>query len=279
MLLCIEFKKTFMKINKLIFIFVIITNSVLAQTISIAPFSGLNFSTYSYPKLDKDANSILTYPKNINVNPGMGFDIIYKNRNLRHVLSIASTPLGNSFKGKVLNRDIRLITATFKHAHYDRQANIGYQLFFEKIITKLESKHKVTLYYGLGASLSTNRSNEFYKVNNKPVDGGSSSSFDSIFFAFEYRKLRLNTGIFLMPEVGFTYYSKKQKPIVNLSLYSYIGLRPQMEYNLIIQYGKLNTSYFVEERLALRTRGGLFGFKLSFPFQVYTFKNKAVKNK
>ena len=46
----------------------------------------------------------------------MRFDIIYKNKKNRHVLSIASTPLGNSFKGKVENRDTRLITTTFKHA-------------------------------------------------------------------------------------------------------------------------------------------------------------------
>ena len=267
-----------MKIMKILLLCLIFANYTTAQTISLAPFSGLNFSSFSYPKLQKDKNSILTYPKDINLSPGMGFDVIYKNKKLKHVLSVASTPLGNSFKGKVEDRNLKTIVTIFRHNSYNKQANIGYQLFFEKFISKPESKHKVTLYYGLGASVSTNRSNEFYKINNLPSAGGMLRLPDSIFHAFEYRKLRLQTGIFLMPEVGFTYYSKKQKPIVNLSLYSYIGLRPQMEYNLILQYGKLFTSYFVEERLALRTRGGLFGFKLSFPFQVYTFKNKAVKN-
>ena len=264
-----------MKYIILLLPFALLTNNINAQKLYIAPFTGLNLSSFSYPKGGRAANSILSYPKFINLNPGLGADIIYAKGKFRHVLSIASNPLGSSFRGKVKNRENNQNVIIFNAASSDKQLTIGYQLFHEQYLSKVNSKRKLAFYYGMGAAVGFNRSEEFYKINNVPFAGGTATIPPGWFYAFEQTTAQLQSvqsGIFLMPEAGLTYYNKKKKPVVNLSLYSYLGLRSQNAYNLVLQYGQLNTSYFVEERLTLRTRGGLFGFKISFPFCIYTKK-------
>ena len=261
-----------MKKMKLIVVLILIGNYCTAQTISVAPHVGMNLNSFGYPKSNIDPNSILSYPKDINLGYQLGGDLIYTKGNKKHVLSISSVPLGVQFRGEVLNRDSRRIVTIFKNSSNDRQPLISYQFFVDKIISKTKGARQISLFYGGGLGVGLNRSKEFYRVNSDPIQDGSLSLRDSIFWAFIYPKKNTGLGYFLMPEVGFTYYNRDEKPVVNISFCYYVGLKTQVTHDLLLQYGKLGTSYFEEERPIIGTRGSFFGAKLSFPFQLYTIK-------
>lgn len=268
-----------MKTLKILLSILAIGNYCLAQKVSIAPHVGMNFNSFSYPKSNIAPNSILTYPKDINLGYQLGGDLIYAKGNKKHVLSISSVPLGVQFKGAVLNRESGRIVTTFKVSTNDRQPLLSYQFFINRRISKNNNKREISFFYGGGVGVGLNRSKEFYKVNNYPIQDDQIRSEDSIYFSYMYTKRRNGMGYFVMPEIGITYHNKKGKAIINASMYYYIGLRPQVYYDLTLQYGKFGTSYFEEERPTLGTRGSFYGAKLSFPFQLFSIKQSPLKKK
>lgn len=266
-----------MKIFKLVIAAFFFVNYCTAQKISIAPHVGMNLNSFGYPKSNIATNSILSYPKDINLGYQVGGDLTYTVGNKKHVLSISSVPLGVQFRGDVKNIEMTQTRIIFKRSSNDRQPLLSYQLFFSNIISKPGSIRNISFFYGGGMGVGFNRSKDFYKLNNVPEPGGAVGTSDSLYHLYEYTKNRLGAGYFVMPEIGFSFFNKDDNPLVNISFFYYIGLKTQASYNLILRYGKEGTNYNIEERPILGTRGGFYGAKLSFPFSLYTLKKTRKK--
>ncbi len=247
--------------------------SAKAQQLSIVPNSGINFSSISYRAGGKDPASILTYPKWSNINPGMGVDFIYKKNSLKQVLSFSSTPFGMSFKGKINKEGTNEVISTFIYSSAQRQFTLGYQLFKETSISSYTRKYKLAFFYGAGIGIGFNRKREFYEKNSSNVNlAWPSFPQSGIEINGKYSAYRKNIGVYVMPEAGFTLHNKKNKPLLNLSLYYYLGLTPISSFDVNIRYTRSNTSPVFQENQLLKTRGGIFGLKLGVPLKTFQLK-------
>ena len=250
--------------------------SVTAQKLYIVPNSGINLSAFGYRSGGKDPSSILTYPKSNNINPGMGADIVYEKDRFRHVLSFSSMPVGISFKGTVIREGTNLSSIIFSNSSSKNQFLLGYHFFMLKQLNKPTAKRPLHFYYGAGLGIGFNRSKKFYALNSTNIHDGLINGFDNHFYAYTYDAFRKNIGVFAIPEAGFTLFNKKKKPILNASFYYNIGLTEMSEFKLHLNYGKLNTpSYNFTENQNLRTRGGVYGFKIGVPIKIFDFKKHA----
>ncbi len=250
----------------------LVNKFALTQKISIVPHTGINLSAFGYRAGGNDPASILTYPKFNNINPVLGVDIMYEKGRLMHVFGVSSQPFGISFNGDVKQEGTNQTVILFRYAGYDRQLFLSYQLFIQNRITKTSSKRPVYFNYGMGLGVGFNRSKNFYSINNAPQRGGRSTLPAGHFFAFEYNRFRSGIGYFLKPEIGFTFYNKKKKPFLNTSLFYNIGLTEMESFKLKLQYGNLFTTYFKEENQILKTKGGVFGFKIGVPIKLFEIK-------
>lgn len=260
---------------QLIFLSVLL-HQVNAQKLYIAPNTGLNLGAYGYRSGGKDPSSILTYPKNSSINVGLGADIIYETKKFKHVLSFSSMPVGISFKGTVIREGTNLSSIIFSNSSSKQQLLVGYQFFAKTQLSKPTTKRPLEFYYGAGLGIGFNRSKEFYRLNSSNIYTYSSNGYDKHFVSYSYDALRKHSGIFIMPEAGFTLYNKKKKPIVNASFYYNIGLTEMSEFKLDLNYGKLNSpTYNFTEKQNLRSKGGVYGFKIGVPVKIFDFKKHA----
>ena len=117
-----------------------------AQKLYIVPNSGINLSSFGYRSGGKDPSSILTYPKNINISPGMGADIVYEKGKIKHVLSFSSMPFGITFKGKVIRQGTDINSITFIENSFQRQLLVGYQFFMQSQLNKPNAKRPLHFY-------------------------------------------------------------------------------------------------------------------------------------
>ena len=185
-------------------------------------------------------------------------------------------PFGITFKGKVKRQGENLNSITAIDNSFQRQLVVGYQFFIQNQLNKPNAKRPLFFYYGAGLGIGFNRSKNFYTKNYSDIYWMTINGYDNHFYEYTYNAFRKHTAIFAMPEVGFTLYNKKKKPVVNASFYYNIGLTEMSEFKVNLNYGKLNTSsYNFTENQNLRTKGGVYGFKIGVPIKIFDFKKHA----
>ena len=233
-----------------------------------APFSGISYA--------KEYNEEEFKPRNVRINVGWGFDIVYKVKKLSHKFSFNEMPLEGSFKlvNKFMlrqyNQDGRLLGFR-EFIHGDAIDHFIFSYALQKVGEKEKRfllKSRIQFNYSAGLGVSLNRSKDYYKQVFSSSSGGGYSPIT--YYDYDINIYREGFGLFLKGGVGGDFINKKGKRNLCFNLFFYQGLKNMAHFDIRYRYGYYNdpSKQVDVPNQKIYSRGTTFGFSLGVPVRI-----------
>lgn len=255
----------------LISLFLAAGYNVRCQKLYLAPGIGAQFTSLSYFPAGGNPYDDMSMPK-FQFVPTVGIGLNFKTKRFTHRLSAQYMAFGMGFKYRTYSTLLKANKSRFDLTTSLDHALIAYSIRKTFGDTRRLPRSEIHFHASMGVGVGTNRSQAyfdqfyFYDSFQKTTSVGD-------YAWWEYYPKREGLGVFLMPEVGLTFRNrKKQRDFLTLDLFYYKGLRNMVSYDLRYGHGNPNDNVAIQRQVLAKTRGTVFGLKLSVPIQILAEK-------